>query len=262
MTDRFENKGWITVTREEKTHELVFGYGLDPETKSDPLGYLDSEGGRQSLWKTYNEWNDWCLENQTYYHNAVAGMGAYLFSRNPAIGDVTIMHSQGWNFGANAGGHGGLHRGEKLTVMVVSGPKIQAGPLMAMAPYKSVLRPGGQVALLEERSETHPTLLDMAPTVLNWLGYREQALSSFARNGFESHLTQWVSGQRSEILANLDDLDDFEKAVQQAGVKNLDLSDFRSRLQRLLRFLPDTPPPLPDYRDYREDGNLLLLGRE
>jgi hypothetical protein len=51
-------------------------------------------------------------------------MGSYLHSDNPAIGDLTVMNSQGWNFGDNAGGHGGLHREEKITVMIASGPGI------------------------------------------------------------------------------------------------------------------------------------------
>lgn len=67
------------------------------------------------------------MENEAYYHNAVAGVGAYLYSKNPAIGDVTVFHSQGWNFGDNAAGHGGLHQGEELTIMLASGPGILAG---------------------------------------------------------------------------------------------------------------------------------------
>jgi len=49
----------------------------------------------------------------------VAGMGGYLYSNNPAIGDVSVMHSQAWNFGDNCGGHGGVHREEKLIMMMV-----------------------------------------------------------------------------------------------------------------------------------------------
>ncbi|MDA2931063.1 hypothetical protein MYX84_14140, partial [Acidobacteria bacterium AH-259-O06] len=261
VLDRLENRGWIRIRRDQNTRQLVFGYGLDSETKSDPLGYLDSQHKGQGVWKTYQEWNDWCLENETYYHNAVAGMGAYLYSKNPSIGDLTVMHSQGWNFGANAGGHGGLHREEKLTVMLVSGPGIQSGSLMAVSKYKTVRRLQGPVSVVEERGETHPTLLDVAPTVLQWLGYGEEALSRFARNGFESHLTQWVSSQRSEIPAHFDDLGDLNQALKEAGVENFELSDFSERLRRLFEVLPEMPPPLPDYRYYREDGNLLVLSR-
>ena len=93
VMDRFSNRGWITVRRDDETAQLLFGYRLDSDTKKDPLGYLDP--GSAAVWKTYQEWNDWCIERETYYHNAVAGMGAYLYSNNPSIGDLTLMHSQG-----------------------------------------------------------------------------------------------------------------------------------------------------------------------
>lgn len=130
---------------------------------------------------------------------------------------------------------------------------------MALAKYKTAQRSTGRVSVLEQRTETHPTLLDLAPTALEWLGYGEQALSRFSRSGFESHLIRWVSAQRAEILAHLGDLDDFQEALNEAGLENFQVSVFRRRLTRLFQFLPEAPPPLPDYRDYREDGNLLLL---
>lgn len=44
------------------------------------------------------------LKANTSYHNAVAEMGSFLYSQNSTIGDVTLMHAQGWNFGENSGG--------------------------------------------------------------------------------------------------------------------------------------------------------------
>src|SRR5262249_15327560 len=153
---------------------------IDRGSGGDPLAYGDLADGR---WRTYNEWNDLSVERQHAYHNAVAGMGAYLYSTNSSIGDITAMHAQGWNFGDNAGGHGGLDRDEKLTAMMISGPGITPGALM------SEVRVGGEGSV----RPTNPTVLDIAPTVLRWLGYGDHALEDFARGDFPAHLDAWVA---------------------------------------------------------------------
>jgi hypothetical protein len=149
-------------------------------------------------------------------------MGSYLYSANPSIGDVTVVHAQGWNFGGNSAGHG---EGRALAI----------------------------------RRLAHPTLLDAAPTILAWLGLGETALADFERGGFPEHLQAWVAAQRADILGNLDEVENLNQALREAGFSKLRVSRFRERLARLLAFLPDEPPTLPDPASARADGNLLVL---
>lgn len=253
VSDRGGNAGTITVQRDPDTGVLLFHYRVDPESARDPLGYGDLGRG-EGTWGTHAEWNDRSVERRHAYHNAVAGMGSNLYSANPSIGDVTLMHAQGWNFAGNSGGHGGLHREEKLSVLMVSGPGIAPGELMAVARHASE---GARV--VTARTTTHPTVLDVAPTALVWLGFDETALGDFAREGFAEHLRAWIAAQREDLLGNLDDVENLNQALREAGFSELRISRFRGRLARLLAFLPQQPPPLPDPGDARADGNLLSL---
>jgi hypothetical protein len=253
VLDRMGNQGAISVERDTATGELIYGYRTDESSQRDPLGYNDLPRDRWT-YGTYSEWNDRSVREQHYHHNAVAGMGSFLYSNNPSIGDVTLMHSQGWNFGENAGGHGGIHREEKVTVMMLSGPGISKGELLSQAKFKA-LPDGSGVA--EAPWLAYPTVVDLAPTVLNWLGYGPEALSTFAKDGgFERQFRGWAQAQQGDILRNLDRVDGVEQAARDAGV-DLRPSRFRPRLQRLLRFMPTNIPRLPDYRGFREDGNQL-----
>ncbi len=253
VQDRAGRSGRITVKRDHETGVLLYHYRVDPASPGDPLGYGEPARGG-GTWGTYEEWNDRSLEEEHAYHNAVAGMGSYLYSPNPSIGDITIVHAQGWNFGDNSGGHGGLHREEKLSVLMVSGPGIAPGKLMAVARHASQ----GDRAV-PTRWLTHPTVLDAAPTALAWLGFGETALTDFARRGFPEYLSVWVAAQQEDILGNLDNVENLNQALREAGFSELRISRFRERLARLLEFLPRQPPPLPDAAAARVDGNLLAL---
>jgi hypothetical protein len=251
--DRAGNAGAITVRRDPDTGVLLFHYRVDPEAAADPLGYGDlGRGG--GTWGTYAEWNDRSVRRGHAYHNAVAGMGAYMYSTNPSIGDITLMHAAGWNFGANSAGHGGLHREEKLSILLVSGPGVAPGALMATARHAS--RDG---RVVPARAPTHPTLLDVAPTALAWLGFGETALRDFERRGFREHLAAWVVAQRDDLLGNLDDVENLNQALRDAGFSELRISRFRGRLARLLAFLPGEPPPLPHPSGAGAQGNRLDL---
>ena len=144
-------------------------------------------------------------------------------------------------------------------MLLASGPQIKRGALQSESFYRTTSGPQGEVQVVETRDRTHPTLLDIIPTALVWLGYGEEALSRFSRNGFESHLAEWTSRQKSELLVQLGSVTDLQRALTEVGLDGFDTDRFRNRLRRLLQFVPERPPDLPDYRDYREDGNLLLL---
>ena len=148
VRDREGNRGLLSVERDNPSGELVYHYRTDPASANDPLGY-EAWGSGEGTFGTYNEWNDRTIDAR--YVNVVGGMGAYLYSSNPAIGDVIALHASDWNFGENLGGHGGVHRGEKKTFMLVSGPGLDPGELRARARYRSTA--GGELEPAD--SETH-----------------------------------------------------------------------------------------------------------
>jgi hypothetical protein len=247
VLDRFDNKGTITVHKNSATGRLMFSYQKDPTSPYDPIGYDGLNDGR--FIGTYNEWNDLSVKSKHYYHNIVAGVGSYLYSANPAIGDITLMRSQGWDFGDNAGGHGGVHREEKMTVMMVSAPGIKSPESTLMAHSKFASRQSAVV---------YPTVLDISPTVIRWLGYKE-TLGDFARTGFEKYLSRWISNQKSDVLNNLDNIGDLNQALTDNHMSGLRPSQLKTKFDRLLNFIPQTKPELPDYSSYEPDGNYLEL---
>ena len=247
--DRFLNHGIITVERDGVTKKLIFSYTLAPEEAIDPLHILNGRTrlpeGKKGL--TYAEWNQLSLSESHFYHNAVSGMGSYLYSKNSAIGDITATHATGWNLGDNAGGHGGLHREEKLTMMLVSGPELSGSALKSGDGYD-------------------PSILDIAPTVIHRL-YPDKdpvhALEQFAEQkgagGFLDHMQRWASQERQEILNGIDLLG-LEKVFQTYGIE-VDTKLFLNDLTQLLEFIPDKPSPdfFDQDLDYRIDGNILNL---
>jgi hypothetical protein len=257
VLDRFGHEGTITVQRDLPTGELLYGY--QAQTPVDPLDY--GEFGRApGQLRTYNEWNDISVRRSDYFHNAVAGMGSYLYSTNPAIGDLTLMHSQGWDFGDNSGGHGGLHREEKITLMLVSGPGIRSGELMATARYRSVLAPDGTVKVEAGNTLTFPTVVDAAPTILAWLGHGEGALTAHARSpAFAAQLRAWNTAQQAGYP------EDFYQILsgalhQLAPDIQLDPTVIKPRLGRLFRFMARQEVRLPaSAAETHEDGNQLRL---
>ncbi len=245
VRDRYGHRGEIRVRpQREFPKKLEFAYTF--LTEVDPLGYFSSAPHpmKESFF-SFEEWNDFSVEQQHYYPNVVGGIGTYLYSTNPALGDVLVMHSQGWNFGAYAGNHGGIHRGEKRTFLLVSGPGVTEGPLMAQ----------------DSRGELHyPTLLDMAPTALEWLGYGPKALTRFSREHFGAWLERWRKDQRGEATAYYTEIPDFREFLQEIHLGSLHLEDFRGEVFEALEFM-DTQeyPPLPDFDLEEEDGLPLSI---
>ncbi|MGZ3669919.1 MAG: hypothetical protein ACXWR4_08450 [Bdellovibrionota bacterium] len=255
VLDQKGGEGLITVTVDPQSKERIYHYKVE-SGKSDPLMYGDLGRG---TYGTYAQWNRWSVERGHFYHNAVAGMGSYLYSSSPAIGDISMMHEAGWNFGENLGGHGGLESGEKLTVMLASGPGVGRGELMARAPFVA----GADGKLSYSPYETSPTNLDVAPTALSWLGYAsirgEGELTRFSRNGFAAYLKNWTDFQKKSCAQ-----DGGALIGQLASGKGIDLQPagktaLQGRLSRLCYFLGRESPVLPDYNASKEDGNLLEL---
>ncbi len=220
VRDRAGNRGAITVLRDPASDGLSYHYRTEPDSERDPLGYEEwGRGGGSS--GTYNDWNDRTLRED--YVNVVGGVGAYLYSNHPAIGDVLLMHATGWNFGDNLGGHGGVHRLEKTTFLLASGPGIVPGEL------RSVTADG--------RSRHSPTLLDLAPTALEWLGHSREDFEAFGREDFPRYLDSWILSQRSEILSHLDRMDSLERAKADAAMEELSLQPLFPWIERLLLFV-------------------------
>lgn len=222
VLDRDGNRGTLTVTRGSGTGELSFHYRTEEGSGRDPLGY--EEWGRgDGTSGTYNEWNEWTLDQD--YVNAVGGVGAYLYSTHSAIGDVLLMHAEGWNFGDNLGGHGGIHRLEKTTFLLASGPGVETGELRS--------------ASVERGTGHSPTLLDLAPTALEWLGHSREDFEAFGREEFPRYLDSWIRSQREDILSHLDRMDSLERAKADAEMEALSLAPLGPRIERLLQFMEE-----------------------
>jgi hypothetical protein len=238
--DRFSNKGLITVKR-QATGELRYWYQV--LTNTDPLAYMTA-GAVAPQGGTWNNWNEWSINEKHYYHNVVAGMGSFLYSSNPSIGDIVLMRSQGWNFGENNGGHGGVHREEMLTFMLATGAGITPGKLLATD---------------ADEVQRHATLLDIAPTVLKALGHPDSALTDFAQNGFEQHLNRWVKSQKQDVLNHFNGLKDLQQAMNEANVGTIDFDELTAQVSRLLNFMPTEAPVLPDFNFSAQEGGHLIL---
>ena len=220
VQDRARNRGTITVLRDPRTDGLSFHYRTEPGSRRDPLGY--EEWGRgEGTSGSYNEWNDRTLHED--YVNVVGGVGAYLYSNHSAIGDVLLTHASGWNFGDNLGGHGGVHRLEKTTFLLASGPGIVPGELRAVT--------------AEGNARHFPTLLDLTPTALEWLGHSREEFAVFGRDEFPRYLDSWIRSQRGEILSHVDRMDSLERAKAGAAMEELSLQPLLPRIERLLLFI-------------------------
>jgi hypothetical protein len=265
VTDPFDNKGTIRVRKDIPTGQFVYSYRVEKDSAEDPLGLNLGDHNWHS--GTYNEWVDRSVKGHDYYRNAVAGMGSYLYSKNPSIGDITVMHRQGWNFGDNSGGHGGLNQEEKQTLMMVSGPGIRAGDKLFATSHYAVAdptKPEASVVYDARGREVYATIVDPGPTALEWLGYGDQALDKFARENFEHHLRDWTEKQNRDCSANVARLliESLHRTEYESQY-HFSADDLKGSIEEiftsLCKALPSTIPTLPDFTDYKADGNLLNL---
>jgi hypothetical protein len=110
----------------------------------------------------------------------------------------------------------------------------------------------------------YPTLVDPAPTALQWLGYGDQALGNFARTGFESYLKDWTAAQNRECSSNVSKLlvESLHRTEYESQY-HFTAEDLKGGIQEMFNALcaalPSTIPKLPDFQDYKADGNLLDL---
>jgi len=159
------------------------------------------------------------------------------------------MHASGWNFGDNLGGHGGVHRLEKTTFLLASGPGIVPGELRSVTA-------GGD-------SRHSPTLLDLTPTALEWLGHSREEFEAFGRDEFPRYLDSWIRSQRGEILSHLDRMDSLERARDDAEMEDLSLAPLHPRIERLLLFIEaDRETTVESAKAPKLLGNSLELPRE
>jgi hypothetical protein len=266
VTDAFSNAGTIRVRKDGPTGQFVYSYRVEKNSPEDPLGLKFGDHEWHS--GTYNEWVDRSVRQGDYYRNPVAGMGSYLYSKNSSIGDISVMHRQGWNFGDNSGGHGGLHLEEKRTLMMASGPGIKPGDnLFAKAHYsvENSSKPETRVVYSEAGRDVYPTVLDPAPTLLKWLGYGDKALGDFARQNFEPYLGEWTAQQYRECSSSVSKLlVESLRRTEYESQYHFSADDLKGGIEEiftsLCKALPATIPVLPDFKNYEADGNLLNLG--
>ena len=140
------------------------------------------------------------------------------------------------------------------------------GALFASQRYQTL--PDGTV-IASEGGFHYPTILDVTPTALAWLGLPEDALGAFAREGFAEFRRDWNRAQRDDILAQLGGVETVERALEEAGFSELRIEQFRDRLARLLRFVALSgddaalaPPHAVDAARFGIAGAPLLLSPE
>ena len=109
---------------------------------------------------------------------------------------------------------------------------------------------------------TYPSVLDVAPPALDYLGYPtlrgEGELMRFARNGFAKQLAEGTRGQKTSC-----DRDGFSLIYSLAMQKQIQLPDnfkdyLKTSLRRFCQFDGSSDVKLPDYNASNEDGNPLL----
>ncbi len=253
--DRFLNYAKIKIFRDSVSRELVYGYY---HQGNDPFALEYVAAGK---WKygTYQEWNDLSIDYDDYYHNPIAGIGSFMYSDNSALGDITIMHAQWWNYGVNAGGHGGFHKGEKRIVMLISTPESDKNrELFSKRKFNTVNTAAG-VILLESEERSYPSILDITPSILDYLGYGPDALTNFSRSkAFPKYLQEWMTSQRQELIDGLPKSKDLQTLLESAGLQNMDISPLNSKLLRLLDFFPKELPILPDMDEEHQDGSVFI----
>ncbi len=106
----------------------------------------------------------------------------------------------------------------------------------------------------------YPTLLDMAPTALEWLGYGSQALTRFSREGFRAYLEEWRKNQRGEAAAYYTKIPDFSEFLREIHLGSLKLEDFREEVFQALEFMETQEyAPFPEYDLQEEDGLPLCI---
>ncbi|MCC7440401.1 MAG: hypothetical protein IT285_02140 [Bdellovibrionales bacterium] len=191
VIDRFDNRGMITVSLDESTGERVFRYARDPESEKDPLGY-GGLGEPPGTFGTWREWNEASVRRRHYYHNVTALVGTHLHTSSPRVGDLLILHAQGWGFGAGVTSHGGLHREEALAPLIVSGPAVEPGMLRS----RSRLRTKGNGRLGSSDRVGAPVAADAAGLLTEYLGLGAQALENFRNDsgpeGFGAWRERWI----------------------------------------------------------------------
>jgi hypothetical protein len=258
VTDRIGNQGEIRVLQDDKTHQHIFGYKVIGPL--DPLGYTSlNPASDEFTYGTYREWNERDLNENRYYQNVVGGIGSYLYSLNSAIGDVFITHSQGWCFGDNMGGHGGIHRDEKLTMMMMSGPGLTFGELKAIDYTKTEVDSAGSPYLVKQSvpKEVSPSVLDIAPSLLTKMNYPKNALAQFEKNQFPLYWKEWNQKQRGDILQHLNESSFIQEYATQMGLGPIDWTPLKPYIKRFLQFLPSDIPAKRQKNSSQLEGMLL-----
>lgn len=231
-------EGLILVKKDPVTHQLFFAYECAQIGRQDPLGYGDEY---KNQWLTYHQWNDISIQQKkSPYHNVVAGIGSYLYSKNPSIGDILLVAKRDWSFSSNMAGHGGILREEKQTSMIVSHGNLTPGVLRT------------------ERGH-HPTVLDLTPTILDWLGYSAGDMEAFAKTGaFDAHMRQWIQIQEDSLLSTAPDFLQLLAKEAHYGILMKE-TEFQKRLKRFLQFMPKSFVPTKDLSRHRLEGERLSL---
>ncbi len=117
----------------------------------DPLGYINSAAAAGLMDGGYHSSRKWLEATCSLKQTDVVAQLPSLFE-SPYCGDLFVIPAEGWDFEkANIGGHGGFLQGEMRVPLIVTGPRIKRGRLVA--PVRTV---------------------DIVPTILDYLGFGDR----------------------------------------------------------------------------------------
>jgi hypothetical protein len=255
VMDRQGNEGTITINQDPATGELKYRY--DAPKGRDPLG-----GWANGKEGTYAEWNTWSTAAvldpkappaQRAFHNVIAGLGGRLYSKNPTLGDIMVIHDASWNFDTNVGGHGGSNPAEKLVFMSVSGEDIEPGELKGRGRYRVK---NGKV--VEDPFDATPSVFDILPTTLQLTGHTSNDFAEWGRTRFKAWMEDWLAKQPREMLAGLTPQAILKLAASMGLGSEEELQAFVADALAFMQMDTSKLPDLP--RTYRPLGNPLQLG--
>jgi hypothetical protein len=125
-------------------------------------------------------------------------------------------------------------------------------------------KPETRVLFNQTGRQVYPTIVDPAPTALQWLGYGDRALGEFARSSFESYFKEWAGEQKQSCSNNVVQLlvESLRRTEYEAQY-HFSADDLKGSIEEIFSSLclglPQTIPTLPDFKTYEAEGNMLRL---
>ncbi|MCX6355871.1 MAG: alkaline phosphatase family protein [Candidatus Aureabacteria bacterium] len=127
------------------------GYSYEVVRGEDPLGYREAQSSAAMVGGKYYSSREWLNATASLARPDIVEQIPSLFE-SPCCGDLFVVAQDGWDFEkGHVSGHGGFLRDEMYVPLIMAGPGIRKGGSLGPA-----------------------RLVDIAPTVLDYLGYGDR----------------------------------------------------------------------------------------